>query len=96
MVRNPLVGNILPGIITESIEDGQRQALDRGELLRALRAFKRGDFSLRMPNGLCGIDGALARAFNECAAASEALAEAQAPQADACTAVRTGVARGQS
>ena len=37
--------------------------LDRGELLKALRAFKRGDFSVRMPLDLTGIDGEIAQAF---------------------------------
>ena len=53
-------------------------ALDRGELLRALRAFKNGDFSVRMPTGLGGVDGEIARAFNDVAAASAALAEEEA------------------
>lgn len=48
--------------------------LERGELLRALRALKSGDFSTRMPAGLDGVDGAIARAFNDFAAVSEALA----------------------
>ena len=39
--------------------------LDRGELLKALRAFKRGDFSVRMPLNLSGIDGEIAQAFND-------------------------------
>jgi len=39
--------------------------LDRGELLKALRAFKRGDFSVRMPLNLTGIDGEIAQAFND-------------------------------
>ena len=53
-------------------------ALDRGELLKALRAFKRGDYSVRMPSGLGGIDGEIARAFNDVAAASAALAAEEA------------------
>ena len=40
--------------------------LDRGELLKALRAFRRGDFSVRMPLNLTGIDGDIAQAFNDC------------------------------
>ncbi len=52
--------------------------LDRGEFLRALRAFKRGDFSVRMPSGLGGIDGEIARAFNDVAAASAAHAAEEA------------------
>jgi signal transduction histidine kinase/CheY-like chemotaxis protein len=39
--------------------------LDRGELLKCLRAFKRGDFTMRMPVNLTGIDGEIAQAFND-------------------------------
>ena len=39
--------------------------LDRGELLKSLRAFKRGDFSVRMPLNLTGIDGEIAQTFND-------------------------------
>jgi len=47
--------------------------LDRGELLKALRAFKRGDFSVRMPLDLTGIDGDIARAFNDVVEMNETL-----------------------
>ena len=43
--------------------------LDRGELLKALRAFKRGDFAVRMPLNLTGIDGEIAQTFNDVASA---------------------------
>src|SRR5688500_1896763 len=49
----------------ESIQAGLQMMLDRGELLKALRAFKRGDFSVRMPLNLTGIDGDIAQAFND-------------------------------
>src|SRR5258706_2182262 len=39
--------------------------LDRKGLLSALRAFKRGDFSGRLPMDLIGIDGEIAQAFND-------------------------------
>jgi signal transduction histidine kinase len=48
--------------------------LDRGELLKALRAFKRGDFSVRMPLNLTGIDGEIAQAFNDVIELQEAKA----------------------
>ncbi|RAK56389.1 hybrid sensor histidine kinase/response regulator [Phenylobacterium soli] len=35
------------------------------ELLAALRAFRRGDFSVRLPRGLTGVDGEIAEAFND-------------------------------
>ena len=50
----------------ESIHSGLQMMLDRGELLKALRAFRRGDFSVRMPLNLTGIDGDIAQAFNDC------------------------------
>jgi signal transduction histidine kinase/HAMP domain-containing protein/DNA-binding response OmpR family regulator len=39
--------------------------VDTGQLLAALRAFRRGDFSVRMPRGLTGVSGELAEAFND-------------------------------
>jgi HAMP domain-containing protein/signal transduction histidine kinase/CheY-like chemotaxis protein len=48
--------------------------LDRGELLKALRQFKRGDFTVRMPLNLTGIDGEIAQAFNDVVELEEAKA----------------------
>jgi signal transduction histidine kinase len=48
-----------------------RQTFDRKEMLRVLRAFKSGDFSVRLPTGLDGIDEDLAEAFNDVAGMSE-------------------------
>ena len=39
--------------------------LEARHLLKALRAFKRGDFSARLPSDLHGIDGEIAEAFND-------------------------------
>ena len=39
--------------------------IDTAELLAALRAFRRGDFSVRLPRGLSGAAGELAEAFND-------------------------------
>ncbi len=39
--------------------------LDRKGLLSALRAFKKGDFSVHLPMDLIGIDGEIAQAFND-------------------------------
>ncbi|CAN7280025.1 HAMP domain-containing protein [Phenylobacterium sp. LjRoot225] len=39
--------------------------LETAELLAALRAFKRGDFSVRLPRGLTGMSGEIAEAFND-------------------------------
>src|SRR5690242_3472216 len=59
----------------KTIENGLQSVLDRGELLRALRAFKRGDFSVRMPMDLAGMDGEIAQAFNDVVEMNETLAE---------------------
>ena len=42
-----------------------RPELDNRKLLLALRAFRRGDFSIRLPRDLDGIDGEIAEAFND-------------------------------
>src|SRR5437899_4825781 len=39
--------------------------VERKGLLSALRAFKKGDFSVRLPMDLIGIDGEIAQAFND-------------------------------
>ena len=43
----------------------RKPELDAHELLAALRAFRRGDFSVRLPGDLTGMDGELAEAFND-------------------------------
>ncbi len=40
-------------------------SLQRCDILKALRAFKRGDFSVRLPGDLSDMDGEIANAFNE-------------------------------
>ena len=50
-----------------------REVFDYREILRALRAFKRGDFSVRMPLDLTGIDGEIADAFNDIVQMNEAM-----------------------
>jgi HAMP domain-containing protein/signal transduction histidine kinase/CheY-like chemotaxis protein len=42
-----------------------REFLDSRELLSALRALRRGDFSIRLPEEVQGTDGEIARLFNE-------------------------------
>ncbi|HYL26546.1 MAG TPA: HAMP domain-containing protein, partial [Candidatus Nitrosotalea sp.] len=44
-------------------------------MLAALRAFRRGDFSARLPLDLSGIDGEIAEAFNDCIELNAALAK---------------------
>ena len=45
------------------------------ELLAALRAFKRGDFDVRMRDDLTGVDGQIAETFNELVAMVKAIKE---------------------
>ncbi|HEY1978350.1 MAG TPA: HAMP domain-containing protein, partial [Candidatus Baltobacteraceae bacterium] len=40
--------------------------MDQRQLLTALRAFRRGDFTARLPLNLSGVDGEIAEAFNDC------------------------------
>lgn len=56
------------------VDNGLTRSMDRTELLRALRAFQRGDYSVRMPVGLSGIDGEIARTFNDLVRLNQALA----------------------
>src|SRR4051812_4951255 len=42
-----------------------QDGLDRRALLAALRAFRKGDFSVRLPLDLVGVDGEIAQAFND-------------------------------
>src|SRR5205085_678258 len=58
----------------ESMHAGLQMMLDRGELLKALRQFKRGDFTVRMPLNLTGLDGEIAQAFNDVVELEEAKA----------------------
>ncbi len=51
------------------------EMLDRGGLLKALRALRNGEFSVRMPMDLVGIDGEIAQAFNDVVEINEMIAE---------------------
>ena len=48
--------------------------LDPKLLLKSLRAFRRGDFNIRLPSDLTGIDGEIAEAFNDIAELNGGLA----------------------
>jgi CheY-like chemotaxis protein/signal transduction histidine kinase/HAMP domain-containing protein len=50
------------------------QAIDSKQLLAALMALKKGDFSVRMPSDLTGLDGKIADTLNEIMENSEAMA----------------------
>ncbi len=45
--------------------EAQREQLDRRHILMALKAFRRGDFSVRLPQHFEGLDGEIAEVFNE-------------------------------
>ena len=51
----------------------QRDFIDRRQLVSALRALRRGDFSVRLPEEVDGIDGEIASLFNEVVGMNEAL-----------------------
>jgi len=44
---------------------GRERTLADSELIAALRAFRRGDFSVRLPRDLTGVNGEIAEAFND-------------------------------
>src|SRR5256714_7829224 len=66
----------------ETIQPGLQVMLDRTELLKALRTFRRGDFSVRMPLNLTGIDGEIAQAFNDLVELNETMTSELANTAD--------------
>jgi len=45
--------------------NGAHETPQTRELLAALRAFRRGDFSVRLPRNLTGVEGEIAEAFND-------------------------------
>ncbi|HVS72659.1 MAG TPA: HAMP domain-containing protein [Phycisphaerae bacterium] len=66
----PAAGGInLPRVNPEST------GLDRRELLAALTALKKGDFTVRLPIGLEGLDGKIADAFNDAVELNHRLAQ---------------------
>ena len=52
---------------------GAAAGLERREILRALRLLRRGDFSVRLPMDLTGVDGEIACAFNEVVELNDAM-----------------------
>src|SRR5246127_1845811 len=51
------------------------ETLDRRALLAALRTLRKGDFTVRLPLGLTGIDGEIAQVFNDVAELNESMTE---------------------
>src|SRR5215207_2816817 len=56
----------------QQVETGVSQ-LDPKTLLKALRAFRKGDFSARLPLDLTGMSGEIAQAFNDIAELNQGL-----------------------
>jgi HAMP domain-containing protein/signal transduction histidine kinase/CheY-like chemotaxis protein len=52
-----------------------RDFLDRRQLLSVLRSFRRGDFSVRLPEDMPGQDSEIARLFNEIAGLNEQMTD---------------------
>jgi HAMP domain-containing protein/signal transduction histidine kinase/CheY-like chemotaxis protein len=53
----------------------QRDFIDRRQLVSALRALRRGDFTVRLPEAVDGIDGEIASLFNEVVGMNEAITQ---------------------
>ena len=51
------------------------ETFDRRQLLTALRAFRRGDFSVRLPEDASGLDGEIAALFNEIVGLNEEMTQ---------------------
>ena len=49
------------------------KSLDRRQLLAAMRAFRRGEFAVRLPDELDGVDGQICEAFNDMVQFGDAL-----------------------
>jgi hypothetical protein len=52
-----------------------RDLIDRRQLVSALRALRRGDFSVRLPEEVDGVDGEIATLFIEVVATNVAIAK---------------------
>src|SRR3990172_9101932 len=49
------------------------ETLNPRQLLKALRSYRKGDFSVRLPTDLDGIDGEIAEAFNDVVEMNESI-----------------------
>ncbi len=53
----------------------QRDFIDRRQLVSALRALRRGDFSVRLPEDADGVDAEIASLFNEVVSLNEEMTQ---------------------
>ena len=65
---NSVTGGLMSQVETTALQ------LNPKLLLKTLRAFRKGDFSARLPSDLTGIDGEIAEAFNDIADLNQGLA----------------------
>jgi methyl-accepting chemotaxis protein len=52
-----------------------RDFIDRRQLVSALRALRRGDFTVRLPEEVDGVDGEIASIFNEVVSLNEEMTQ---------------------
>ena len=52
-----------------------RDFIDRRQLVSALRALRRGDFTVRLPEEVDGVDGEIASLFNEVVSLNEEMTQ---------------------
>ena len=52
-----------------------RDFIDRRQLVSALRALRRGEFTVRLPEDVDGVDGEIASLFNEVVSLNEEMAQ---------------------
>ena len=64
-ITSILESDVAPIATIESVRERKIKELDKTTLLAALMAFKGGDFSIRLPIGLEGLDGKIADVFND-------------------------------
>src|SRR5439155_12508059 len=71
----PRVGGEEPhGELSVNIQT-PRDYIDRRQLVSALRALRRGDFSVRLPEEVDGLDGEIASLFNEGVSINEGMTQ---------------------
>ena len=61
------IENISSAQIVQALQEwkDKHEVIDHGALLKALRAYRNGNFNVRLPENQIGIAGEIARAFNE-------------------------------
>src|SRR3712207_779938 len=75
MIRRPPRSTLFPytTLFRSHMPQAVAAQLDSKLLLKTLRAFRKGDFSVRLPMDLTGIDGEIAEAFNDVVGLNETM-----------------------